>query len=163
MICAPNPACTATVPAIASLLKKARDAKVLVIYTGSPSFPNATILSDIAPQTGEPTVMAYSNKFIGNNLEDLLKQRNATTLVIVGTAANGGVLYTSFHASARGYTVVVAEDAISEAPAAFGGTPFAKVLARYQLLAQPGFANPTNKPLAPKAVTLSRSDLITFK
>lgn len=80
-----------------------------------------------------------------------------TTVVVVGTAANGAVLCTGFGANARGLTVVVPEDGISSRD------PFATYAARYQLLNQPGFANATNQALAPKAATLSRSDLITFK
>ena len=74
----------------------------------------------------------------------------------MGTAANGAVLYTAFGACARGLSVVVAEDGISSRD------PFATYLARYQLLNQPGFVNAQNVPLQPKAVTLSRSDLISF-
>ena len=77
--------------------------------------------------------------------------------MIVGTAANDAVLYTSFGASTRGYTVVVAEDGIS-AP-----DDFAVLLTRYQLLNQPGFGNPENEPLRERAVTLSRTDLINFQ
>jgi len=76
--------------------------------------------------------------------------------VIVGSAANGAVLYTAFGANLRGYTVVVAVDGISSGP------DFDTFLAEYQLLNQPGFANPTNEQLRPNAVTLSRSDLISF-
>ena len=67
------------------------------------------------------------------------------------------MLYTSFGACARGLTVVVAEDGISSREA------FATYVARWQLLNQPGLANAGNVPLQPKAVTLSRSDLVTFK
>ena len=79
-----------------------------------------------------------------------------THAIVVGTAANGAVLYTAFAANARGLTVVVAEDGISSRD------PFATYLARYQVLSQPGFPNQQNVPLQPKAVTLSRSDLISF-
>ena len=156
--CPPNPACTATVPAIASLLQRARAANVPVIYS-SFARPAGTPppLAAVASRPGEPMVVGHADKFIDTNLRELLKQRNATTLVIVGSAANGAVLYTSYHANARGYTVVVAEDGISSR------APFATLLTRYQLLNQPVFANPDNKPLAGKAVTLSRSDLITFR
>jgi hypothetical protein len=69
------------------------------------------------------------------------------------------VLYTAFGANLRGHTVVVAEDGMTTDDA------FAHFLTRYQLLNQPGFANATNA--APQegkiAVTLSRTDLITFK
>lgn len=156
--CQPNPVCTGTVPAIVSLLDKARAAKVPVVYatTLNPAGPPPA-LPEVAPRAGEPTVAARANKFVDTNLEDILKQRKITTLVIVGTSANGAVLYTSFHANTKGFTVVVAEDGISSRE------PFATRLTRYQLLNQPGFANSGNKPLADKRVTLSRSSQITFE
>lgn len=143
-----------TVPAIAGFLKKARDAKMPVDYSTT---NGATILPDIAAQPGEQTVTGRADKFIGTDLDAILKKATASTLVIVGSAANGAVMYSSFHANALGYTVVVAEDGISSA------NPFATVLARFQLLNQPGLGNPTNKPLAPKAVTLNRTDLISIR
>ncbi|OGA95921.1 MAG: hypothetical protein A3G27_14610 [Betaproteobacteria bacterium RIFCSPLOWO2_12_FULL_66_14] len=140
------------------MLNKARAASVPVIYstTVSPKGP-APMLPSVAPRPGEPVVATRANKFLDTSLEELLKQRNARTLVIVGAAANGAVLYSSFHANAKGFTVVVAEDGISSGPA------FDTFLARYQLLNQPGFSNPGNKPLEAQRVTLSRSDLISFQ
>jgi nicotinamidase-related amidase len=157
-VCQPNPACTATVPPIAALLLRARAAKVPVMYstTVNPAGPPAT-LAGVAPQPGEPVVVARADKFNGTDLEKLLKQRKITTLVIVGSAANGAVLYSSFHANTSGFTVVVAEDGISSP------VPINTQLARYQLLNQPGFINGGNTPLADKKVTLSRTDLISFK
>ncbi len=154
--CAPRPPCVDTLPTLAALIKKARDAKVSVIF--STTAATNTILPQVAPQPGEPVVVpSVADKFFNTNFDDLLKQRKATTLIVVGTAANGAVLYTSYGANVRGYTVVVAEDGISSA------VPFSTVLARFQLLNQPGFTNTDNKPLADKLVTLSRGDLITFK
>jgi nicotinamidase-related amidase len=115
------------------------------------------MLTEVAPQAGEPVVVARANKFTDTNLDDLLKQRNASTLLIVGSAANGAVMYSAFHANTKGYTVVVAEDGISSP------VPVNTQLAKYQLLNQPGFINSGNAALADKKVTLSRSDLITFK
>ncbi|MDB5991981.1 MAG: hypothetical protein JWQ10_3384 [Herbaspirillum sp.] len=158
VVCRPNPACTATLPAINSLLNKARAANVPVIYstTITPSGPPPQ-LEEIAPKAGEPIVMARANKFVGTDLEDILKKYKTGTVVIVGSAANGAVMYTAFHASTKGFTVVVAEDGLSTP------VPINTVLARYQMLNQPGFLNPDNTPLAAQKVTLSRSDLISFK
>jgi len=158
VICQPNPDCLKTVPAITSLLNKARAAKVPVIYstTVNPAGP-PPMLTPVAPQAGEPVVVARANKFSDTNLEDLLKQRNVSTLVMVGSAANGAVMYSAFHANTKGYTVVVAEDGISSP------VPVNTQIARYQLLNQPGFINAGNTPVADKKVTLSRSDLLTFK
>jgi nicotinamidase-related amidase len=157
-VCQPNPACMATVPAIASLLQKARAARVPVLYSSTPGASGpAPALPEVAPQAGEPTVVSRANKFTATALEDLLRERKAKTLVIVGSAANGAVLYSSFHANTRGFTVVVAEDGLSSA------VPINTTLARYQLLNQAGFYNSNNTPLADQRVTLSRSDLISFK
>ncbi len=155
VICTPRKSCVASLPAIASLLKKARDAQVPVVYSDTPT-SGSTILPEVAPQSGEPKVTGRADKFFGTNLDDILKQKGTKTAVIVGSASNGAVLYTAFGANLRGYTVVVAEDGMSTDDA------FAQLLTRYQLLNQPGFANAQNKPLA-AGVTLSKSDLITFK
>jgi hypothetical protein len=55
-VCQPNPACTATVPAIASLVQKARAAKIPVVYstTLNPAGP-PPVLAGVAPQPGEPS------------------------------------------------------------------------------------------------------------
>jgi len=148
--------CLAIVPNIATLLKKARDAGAPVIYSLGTAPTN--VLPQVAPQGDEPIVRSRANKFGNTNLDELLKARGVKTLLIVGTAANGAVLYTAFEANAyRGYTVAVAEDGIS------AGDPFAVLLTRWQLLNQPGLGNPENKPLQPNAVTLTRSDRVTFK
>lgn len=135
---------------------KARDARVPVIYSQTTA-AGTQILPDVAPQTGEPQVATRADKFFNTNLDQLMKDRGITTAVIVGTAANGAVLYTSFGANERGYTVVVAEDGIA------ADDDFALVLTKWQLLNEPGFTNSDNTPLKAMAVTISSSDKITFK
>ena len=156
-VCTTRKTCVASLPVLTALLKKARDAKVPVIYSDTPT-AGSTILPEVAQLADEPKVTARADKFINTTLDDLLKARGIKTALIVGSASNGAVLYTSFGANLRGYTVVVAEDGISTDDA------FAQLLTRYQLLNQPGFGNATNT--APQegrvAVTLSRSDLIYF-
>jgi 1-aminocyclopropane-1-carboxylate deaminase/D-cysteine desulfhydrase-like pyridoxal-dependent ACC family enzyme len=90
-------------------------------------------------------------------LATILKKDGATTLVITGTAANGAVMYTAFHANALGYTAAVPVDAISSP------NPVQNNLAEWQMLNEPGYTNADNKPLAQNQVTLTRTDLITFK
>lgn len=156
-VCTPRKACVASLPAVAALLKKARDAKALVVYsegrTTSPVRPEVAQLPD------EPKVGTGADKFFNTTLDNILKDKGIKTVVIVGSASNGAVLYTSFGASLRGYTVVVADDGMST------DDVFAQTLTRYQLLNQPGFANAQNT--APQigrvAVTLSKTDSITFK
>jgi nicotinamidase-related amidase len=153
-ICNPDPRCLADVPNIASGLAAARAAGVFVAYSTSPP---ANILPDLAPAADDPIVSAHADKFYGNNLDDLLKAAGATTLVITGTGTGGAVLYTSFAANERGYTVVVPVDA------AVSHSDFQALYASYQMLNQPSFSNPTNTPLKPTAITLSRTDQISYK
>jgi nicotinamidase-related amidase len=152
-ICPPRPACIASVPVVQRLLLRAHAASMPVVYSTT---PGATTLPAVAPRTGEPVVTGRADKFFNTELDQLLQDRGAQTVMIVGSAANGAVLYTSFGAVLRGYTVVVAVDGISSGP------DFDTFLAEYQVLNQPGFSNPTNDPLKPNLVTLSRSDLISF-
>ena len=58
-------------------------------------------------------VPSISDKFFNTNFDDVLKQKGATNILMVGTRSTGAVLYTAFGANARGYTVAVAVDGIS--------------------------------------------------
>ena len=156
VICPPRPTCLASVPKIAALVKKARDAKVPVIYSQTAT-AGSTYVADIAPQAGDATVTSRADKFYGTNLEQILKDKAVETAVVVGSAANGAVLYTAFGLGLRGITVVVAQDGIS------GDPEFTETLTRWQLLNEPGFANVNNTPLDKGHVTLSTTDKITFK
>lgn len=106
------------------------------------------MLPEVEPMPDDPSVRSRADKFFATDLEDILRGWDIRTAVIGGTLANGAVLYTAYGANLRGYTVVVAEDGISDP------TPFGLLLARYQLL---------NQPLAQTRVTLSRTDLIEFE
>lgn len=119
---------------------------------------------EAAPKAGETTLQplaGIADLFVrtstATSLDQVLKDKKITKLLIVGTRSNGVVLYTAFGAVARGYTVAVAPDGIS------GSVPFENNLTMWQLLNQPGFANADNKPLAEKLVTLTKSDIVTFK
>jgi len=155
-ICLRRPTCVASVPRIASLLAAARAAGVRVVHTVGPRQPT-TILDAAAPLPGEPVVAGRADKFFGTDLDALLGKPAPRTLVLAGTAANGAVLYTSFAANLRGYTVVVPVDAVSADDDA------TQRFALWQLLNQPGMVNPANEAGAPGRVTLSSTELITFE
>lgn len=155
-VCTPNPRCIATLPAAASLLAKARAAGALVVYSKT-VVPGDQVLPKVSPRGGEQSVAARANKFFGTELDNILRSHAIKTVVMVGSRTNGAILYTSFAANARGYTAVVAVDGAS------ADTDFIQHYSLFQLLNQPGFPNAANAPLAPHAVTLSDSNLITFR
>jgi nicotinamidase-related amidase len=161
--CGTRPECTASIPKIAALLQKARDAGVLVLYSSTAAAN--TFPAELAPKATDVTVQPFAgiaDLFLRSStatptFDQLLKDKKITTLLITGTRSNGAVMYTSFGATARGYTVVVPVDTMS------GSVPFESNMTAWQLLNQPGFANTDNKALTEKAVTLTRSDMVTFK
>lgn len=153
--CAPSPSCVAALPAVATGLSAARAANSLVVYSVHPGSDNE-ILPDVAPMPDDPIFVALpGDKFFNSNLDDILKQAGVTTLVITGTSSNSGVLYTAAAANRRGYTVVVVEDGIA------GASDLGTSVALWQLLHGPG-GNTQNLPLLPRAVTITRSDLLSY-
>jgi nicotinamidase-related amidase len=119
-----RPRCVASIPKIEKLLAAARVKGLTVIYsiipTLGPSVP-APVIGDIlpavAPKGNEPVVVSLVDKFILGNkdtgLEKMLKDKGITTVITVGAAANGAVLYTASAASLRGFNVIVPVDGIS--------------------------------------------------
>ena len=152
----PNrPACAATLPAVNNGIAAARAANVPVIFT---DFATSAVVPDIEVRPGDPVLVSRgADKFLLSDLGPTLEQIKPTTVVIAGTFTNGAVLFTAFEAAARGYTVVVAQDGVSDP------TDFSTAATLWQLMTGPGTSNPQNNPLMPKVVTLSRTDLITYK
>jgi nicotinamidase-related amidase len=155
VVCAPQKVCVATLPAAAALLARARAAGATIVYSETPT-PGSQILPEVAPRPGEPIVQAHADKFFGTELDQILSSRGIRTLVVVGTAANGAVLYTTFEANLRGFTVVAPVDSIS------ASSRYVMHYSLFQLLNEPGFSNPENTPLKPGAVTLTTTRLVTF-
>jgi len=144
--------CNATLPAIQALLANARTAGAPVIYTRTPipkEIANASadtvITNDIGP-----------DKYLNTSLASILQSKGVKTLVIVGIAANGALLYTAQESCVRHFTVVVPVDTIV-------GNAFVQAYVPYQLLNGPGCANANNTPLSPNHATLSAIPSIVFK
>jgi nicotinamidase-related amidase len=120
-----------TVPVIAGLLARARDAGARVFYTqdthgeGDPEFPiwgrhcpegewGWQIVDALAPRPGERVIrkLRYDG-FFGTSLDHELRLAGVQTVVVCGTVANICVLHTAGSAALRGYRVVVPVDAVS--------------------------------------------------
>ena len=144
------------VPAIASLLARARQAGVTIAY-GTRAANMSTWLPEIAPAPGDIKIENHAqDRFYNTDLDKALKAKGITTLILTGWKVSGSVTYTSVGATLRGYTVVVPVDTTSDA------TDYEIVIGQYQILNQ-NSSNATNEALKSKASTLSRTDLITFK
>ena len=156
-ICTRQPNCkTRMVPAIVSLLARARKAGVTVAYgTRAPTM--SKWLPEVLPAPGDIKIESQAqDRFYNTDLDKLLKARGITTLILTGWKVSGSVTYTSVGATLRGYTVVVPIDASLDA------SDYEIAIGRFQILHQ-NSANAENEPLKERASTLSRTDLISFK
>jgi len=156
-ICAREPKCREQlVPAVASLLERARQAGVAIAY-GTRAANMSTWLPGVAPTPRDIKIESHAqDRFYNTNLDEALKAKGITTLVLIGWKISGSVTYTSVAATLRGYTVVVPIDATLDA------TEYEIVIGQFQILHQ-NSSNATNEPLKTRASTLSRTDLINFK
>lgn len=154
-LCTKRADCMASVPRIASLLGRARRAGAGVVHTIGPKTPTR-ILDEVAPLDGEPVIAGRADKFYGTHLAETLQERDTDSVIMVGTAANGAVMYTAFGANLRDYTVVVAGDAVSS------GNEETNWFVLWQLVNQPGYWNRENEPLSSARVTLATCDRIEF-
>ena len=142
-----RPRCVASVPNVQGLLSQARSNKVSVVYSITTAATPADILKEVAPLEGEPMVKAMADKFLGTDLEKILKEKGIKTVVVVGTAAHGAVLNTGSQAAFRGLKVIVPVDGMSSE-----NTYFEQYTA-YHLANAPGVG---------QQVTLTRIDMIKF-
>ena len=108
-----RPRAVASVPAIRSLLERARGAGMAVVYSTTSKGSPETILPEVAPRPGEPVVKSSVDKFYHTDLEKILKDKGIQRVIIVGTAAEGAVLNTATGAALRSLEVVVPVDGIS--------------------------------------------------
>jgi nicotinamidase-related amidase len=142
-----RPRCLTSVPKVQGLLNQARTNKVSVVYSITTAATPADILKEVAPVEGEPMVKAMADKFLGTDLEKILKDKGIKTVVVVGTAAHGAVLNTGSQAAFRGLRVIVPVDGMSSE-----NTYFEQYTA-YHLANAPGVG---------QQVTLTRIDMIKF-
>jgi nicotinamidase-related amidase len=142
-----RPRCVASVPKVEGLLKQARDNKASVIFSYTSNSTPADIAKELAPLEGEPLVRAAADKFLGTDLEKILKDKGIKTVVVTGTAAHGAVLFTGSGAAFRGFQVIVPVDGMSSE-----NTYFEQYTA-YHL---------TNAPGVAQQVTLTKIDMIKY-
>ena len=145
--CGQRPRCLDTIPAMKKLLAGARAHKVPVVYSIIANSTPADVIKDVAPMADEPHVLSGPDRFRNTDLEKILKDKGNTTVIAVGTASNGAVLYTANGAAFRGMNVIIPVDGMSAVdPCAEYSTVFTFM----------------NAPAVSAKTTLTRSDMIKF-
>jgi nicotinamidase-related amidase len=140
-----QPRCAATLPKVAKFLAEARAHNMPVIYSLTLGHTLKDVADQVAAKGDEPSVAAHADKFLGTDLEKILKDRGVTTVIVVGTAAQGAVLYTASHAAFLDFKVVVPVDGASS------GDSFGELATAWMF----GHA-----PAVGAATTLTRFDMI---
>jgi len=142
-----RPRCIESIPKVKRLLTAARTAGVPVVYTLGGGGKAADLPKELAPAGGEPAMLAGVDKFMGTDLEKILKEKGAKTVIVVGTAAHGAVLYTASASAMRGMKVIVPVDGVS------GDTTYIEQYVSWHLV---------NVPVIGPAFTLTTLDQVTF-
>jgi nicotinamidase-related amidase len=145
--CGKRPRCLDTIPAMKKLLADARANKVPVIYSIIANSTPEDVIKDVAPQADEPHVLSGPDKFRNTDLEKILKDKGITTVIAVGTASNGAVLYTASGAAFRGMNVIIPVDGMSAVD------PYAEYSTVFTFM---------NAPTVSAKTTLTKSDMIKF-
>jgi nicotinamidase-related amidase len=145
--CGKRPRCVASIPAVKKLLVEARAHKVAVVYSIIANSTPADVIKDVAPEAGEPHVLSGPDKFLRTDLEKILKDKGVTTVIAVGTASDGAVLYTGSGAALRGMNVIVPVDGMSAV------NPVSELAAALVF---------ANAPLVSPKTTLTKIDMIKF-
>lgn len=145
--CTQRPRCMASIPAVKKLLTEARAKGMLIVYATGATGKRTDTVPDLAPTEGEPVVSTGVDKFVNTDLERILKAGGTQTVIAMGTAAHGAVLYTASAASLRGLKVIVPVDGMS------ANTPYPEQYTAWHLV---------NAPVVSANVTLTKLDLVKF-
>jgi hypothetical protein len=142
-----RPRCLASLPKVEKFLAEARAKGMPVVHSIVAVATPADIAPQAAPREGEPIVSSVANKFIRTDLDKILKDKGVTTVIVVGTTAQGAVLYTASEAAFLGYKVIVPVDGAS------AETLYAEQITAWTLANAPGVGQNT---------TMTRFDMIGF-
>jgi nicotinamidase-related amidase len=111
--CTSRPRCMESIPAMKKLLTAARSKGMVVIHTFVRNTTVANVIPDLAHIDGEQSVTSGPDKFLYTDLEKILKSKGVQTVITVGTAAHGAVLYTASDVVLHGFKVVVPVDGMT--------------------------------------------------
>ena len=142
-----RPRCIASLPVVEKLLKEARSAGAMVAYSLGGGGHEADIAKEVAPTKDEHVVSSGVDKFRNTDLDKVLKDKGIKTVIVVGTAAHGAVIYTASTAAMLGFKVIVPVDGVS------ADIPYAEQYVAWHLV---------NAPIISNSVTLTSIDQLKF-
>ncbi len=145
--CGSNPRCVATLPKAQKLLATARAKNMTIIYSLFPGPVISDTLAEVAPKGTEPVVSSFFNKFLNTDLDKLLKDKGIKTVILMGAASDGAILYTGTEAFFHHYQTIIAVDAIA------GANAYVDQFSVYQFIVAPVMGG---------KVALTRTDMIKF-
>lgn len=143
-----RPRCFDSLPKIANLLAQARSHGLLIVYSTATDNTARDIPPSLSPLAEDPVVHAGADKFVGTGLNKVLTDKGIRTVIVVGTSAQGAVLYTASAAALHGLDVIVPVDGMSSAE------PFAELATAWI------FANASVS--VSSHVKLTRTTMISF-
>jgi nicotinamidase-related amidase len=148
--CGQRPRCLEAVPTLKALHDRARATNMLVAYT----LPGGGKIIDqgIAPRDGEVIDQKAGgpDKFLGDDLDQRLKDHGIKTVILCGTSAQGVGLGTGAGAAQRGYYVIYPVDCLASESA------FREAYAAWHMAGG-------GPPVTTKWVTVTRTNLITLE
>jgi nicotinamidase-related amidase len=142
-----RPRCVQSIPKVEKLVSDARAKGLTLVYSLTSTTTPEDILPQVAPKGGEPMVKASVDKFFNTDLDKILKDKGVQTVIIVGTTAEGAVLYTASAAALRGYNVIVPVEGSTAA------STWAEAVTAWTLANAPGVSAKT---------TLTKVDMIAY-
>ncbi|HEX7272714.1 MAG TPA: isochorismatase family protein [Casimicrobiaceae bacterium] len=142
-----RPRCIASIPRVIPLLAAARAAGMQVVFTLGGGGKPGDLPKELTPGAAEPVFLAGVDKFVNSELEKILRDKGVSTVIVVGTASFGAVLYTASTAAIRGFKVVVPVDGIS------ADIPYAEQYVVWQF---------ANVPVIGPAITLTKLADVKF-
>ena len=142
-----RPRCVRTLHHIQMLIEKSRRSEIPVIFTVTSAASKVDIRREVLPTREETIIKASVDKFYETNLDEILKERNIKTVIMVGTSAHGAILNTATGAAARKFETIVPVDAISST------YPYEEQYTVWHLVNSPGTR---------KRVILTKAKMIQF-
>ena len=145
-----RPISVGMIPTLKAMMDRARAAGMMVLYT----LPGDGKIVDqsIAPHAGEVVDQKQGgpDKFLGDDLDQRLKDHGIKTVILCGNSAQGVGIGTGSASAQRGYNVIYPVDCLPSESA------FRQAYAAYHM-------GPGGPPVTTKMVTETRTDMIKFQ